>query len=120
MKRTILHTIAFIFLFVSSCQKEPFIRFGFDTEFEKNSQGLVIMNVDKNSKSITLTGEIIVVEGEILVELIDPTGENAFIGHLVSPLNQQVNESFDAIPGNWKLKYKSIEGEGSINLHLNE
>ncbi|MHC1702875.1 MAG: hypothetical protein AB9846_03100 [Tenuifilaceae bacterium] len=103
----------------NSCQKEPIIWFGFDCDFGEKSQGLTIMNVGSSTKSITLTGEVVVAEGEVLVELIKPIGETTFSSHLISPKSFYVNETFTAIPGNWKLMYKSIEGKGSLTLHLN-
>lgn len=106
-------------LLTCSCQKEPIIRFGFDCDFGKNSQGLTIMNVGSSAKSITLKGEVFVNEGEVLVELINPTGETIFSNHFISPKSFNVNETFTAITGKWKLKYKSIEGNGSLTLHLN-
>jgi hypothetical protein len=119
MKKIITVMLAAVLTFASSCLKEPIIRFGFDCDYGKNSQGLTIMNVGRSAKSITLTGEVVVAEGEILVELIDPTGETIFSSHLISPKSFNVNETFTAISGNWKLKYKSIEGNGSLKLHLN-
>ncbi len=77
------------------------------------------MNVGSSAKSITLTGEVVAAEGEILVELVNPFSEIVYTGHLVSPLALEINESYQAISGNWKLKYRSLEGEGSISLHLN-
>lgn len=118
-KRVNLPAALMLLLLASSCQKEPIIRFGFDCDFEKNSHGLTIMNVDSSAKSITLSGEVAVNEGEILVELENPTGEIVFNGHLVSPINIEINESYQAVSGNWKLKYNSLEGEGSLTLHLN-
>lgn len=108
-----------ILILASSCQKEPIIRFGFDCDFGKSSQGLTIMNVSSSTKSITLTGDVSVSEGEILVELINPLDEIVFSNQLTSPNTLHVNESFPAISGNWKLKYKSLDGEGAIKLHLN-
>jgi hypothetical protein len=118
-KRVNLPAALMLLLLASSCQKEPIIRFGFDCDYEKNSQGLTIMNVSSSTKSITLTGEVVVSDGEVLVELENPTDEIVFSGHLVSPINIEINESYQAVSGNWKLKYKSLEGIGSINLHLN-
>lgn len=117
LKINIFATI--IILLASSCQKEPFNRFGFDCDFEKNSQGLTIMNVSSSAKSINLKGEVAMEVGEVLVELENPTGEIVFNGHLVSPIALDVNEIYQAVSGNWKLKYKSLGGIGSINLHLN-
>lgn len=108
-----------VLLATVSCQKEPVIRFGFDTEFGKNSQGLTVMNVGKTSNVVSLEGEIVVMEGHVLVELIDPMGDTVFTSNLPAPLSQYVNNSFPAVKGNWKLKYTSMEGAGLINLHLN-
>lgn len=119
MKKIIILVLAAALAFVASCQKEPIIRFGFDCDFGKNSQGLTIMNVSSSAKSITLTGDVSVSVGEILVELIDSSGEIVFSNQLTSPNTLHVNESFPVISGNWKLKYKSLEGVGAINLHLN-
>jgi filamentous hemagglutinin family protein len=110
--------IVLILLLTSSCQKEPDIRFGFDADFGKNSHGLTIMNVVKNTQTISLKGNIAVTDGEILVELINPDGDIVFVQNLKSPESLDVNESFPAVEGNWKLKYASIEGVGSVTLHL--
>jgi hypothetical protein len=117
--KTAINSILTILLLASSCQKEPIIHFGFDTDFEKNSRGLTIMNVTNSTEAITLTGEVFVTEGEILIELVAPSGETVFSSLVIAPQILHVNESFKAISGNWKLKYNSIEGDGSIILHLN-
>lgn len=85
-KRLSLPVAIMLLLLASSCQREPIIRYGFDCDFGKNSQGLTIMNVGSSVKSITLIGEVAVDEGEVLVELEDSTGEIVFIGHVVSPI----------------------------------
>ena len=116
--KTAFNSILTVLLLASSCQKEPLIRFGFDTDFEKNSEGLTIMTVNNSPETITLTGEVFVTEGEVLIELIAPSGEIVFSSLVTSPKIQHVNESYQTISGNWKLKYKSLEGDGSIILHL--
>jgi hypothetical protein len=118
-KRVNLPAGLLLLLLASSCQKEPIIRFGFDCDFGKNSQGLTIMNVSSSAKSITLTGDVLVSEGDLLVELVNPSSEIVFTNQFATPKTLHVNESFPAISGNWKLKYKSLEGVGAINLHLN-
>jgi len=111
--------VCFIVLFlVFACETEPEIRFGFDTEFNKYSQGLSAMNVSNKSQVINLKGDITLKEGQVLVELINPAGDTLFTRHLLSPESMIVNESFQAVSGNWKLKYKSIEGNGLLILHL--
>ncbi len=104
---------------VLTCQKEPVIRFGFDADFGENSRGLSIMIVDSTSRVVSLKGEIVAMEGQVLVELISPQGEAVFTSLLPAPENLYVNESFPAVPGNWKLRYQSMEGTGLITLHLN-
>jgi hypothetical protein len=118
MKYAFFYTSLLIFIAVS-CQEEPILRFGFDTEFDKNSQGLTIMSVGNTKESIVLFGEIMLSEGEISVELTDPLGENLFKCHLKSPVYFNVNELFETVPGYWILKYKSFGGIGSIVLHMN-
>ena len=118
MKNLIFGTFLAIVLLFSACRKESINRFGFDTLFNKSSQGLTIMRVDKNNAQIKLTGEVVVNEGGILIELIDPTGETAYFGHFLAPNVLNVNELFNALPGNWKLKYSSVNGMGSLKLHL--
>ncbi len=118
-RRINLPAILALLLLVVSCQKEPIIRFGFDSDFGKNSQGITIMNSSSGAKTITLTGKIVLNEGGVLLELNDPIGKNVFTNQLVSPTILNVEESFPAVSGNWKLKYKSLDGEGSIKLHLN-
>ena len=115
----IFKSLIAILVLTSSCQKEPINRFGFDADFERYSRGLSIMNVSNKAEAITLTGEVFVTEGEILVELIAPSGEAVFSSNVISPQILHVNESFEAISGNWKLKYTSLDGDGSIILHLN-
>ena len=119
MKSTMIIISLLLFFLTSSCFKEPIIRFGFDTGFDKKSQGLTIMNVGNSAATITLQGNLVVTEGEVLVDLLNPKGETVFQSHLISPKSVQVNESFTAAKGNWKLKYKSMEGVGSLTLHLN-
>src|SRR6056297_840277 len=117
--KNILKSLIAILVLTSSCQKEPINRFGFDADFERNSRGLTIMNVNNRAGSITLTGEVFVTEGEILIELIAPSGEEVFSSNVISSKILHVNESFKAISGNWKLKYTSLDGDGTIILHLN-
>lgn len=119
MKTNMLPVLILLIFACVTCQKEPVIRFGFDTDIGENSRGLSIMFVDRTSRIVSLKGEIVVMEGQIQVELISPRGEAVFTSLLRAPENLYVNESFPAVPGNWKLRYQSIEGAGLITLHLN-
>lgn len=118
-KTTMLPAALMLLLLTSSCQKEPFIRFGFDCDFGKKSQGLTIMHAKSNTKTISLIGNIVVREGEVLVALTNPSGEVLFKRLIKAPEVLSINESFQASKGNWSLKYSSLEGEGTLVLHLN-
>lgn len=118
MKNILTGSLLAGMLMFAACFKEPDIRFGFDTDFTKNSKGLTIMYVNKNVSVIKLSGGTMISEGELVVELIDPAGITAFIGHYTSPGHVVVNEWFNATAGNWKLKYNSINGTGSLKMHL--
>ena len=119
MKMKILSVLLLILLFSVSCEKEPDIRFGFDTEFGKNSKGISIMNVSRSSLSIRLKGDVVLNEGEISIELVDPSGEVLFEKNIISIGSLCLEESFYSVPGNWTLRYKSKEGSGHLILHLN-
>jgi len=115
-------TIAFLAVsiaLITSCERDPAIRFGFDSQFDKGSQGLSIMAVNKVVVSVYLFGNVGIDEGEIEVELIDPDGFAVYNVKLCNQEDLQVNKTFSAVPGFWKLKYKSFDGTGVINLHLN-
>ncbi len=119
MKSSFKYVSILILFLMLSCQKESIIRFGFDTDFGRNSHGLSIMHVGKQVKRISLEGELFVSEGGVLLELINPNRETVFTIQPQSPENLYLDESFQAVSGNWKLKYRSIEGSGTITLHLN-
>jgi hypothetical protein len=118
MKNALLTSLV-LFLLLYACYEDPVIRFGFDTEFGKNSQGLTMMEVSNNQKAVTLRGDVFVTSGGILVELINPKGEIVFTNQITFPNSLFVNEAFHSVSGTWRLKYKSLEGTGSITLHLN-
>lgn len=101
-----------------SCEKESFIRFGFDSPINKNSDGLVIADISSNVKQIYLNGFITLTEGEAIVYLLDPNGDSIYSETILAPNELNINETFEAKPGYWKLKYKSNEGVGEIDLHL--
>lgn len=103
----------------SSCHKEVETRFGFDSQFDRDSRSLTIMNVNKSADMVKLEGEINVNEGEVLVELIDPVGLSVFSTKISAPEKLTISRSYGSVAGNWKLKYQSLEGTGTIHLHMN-
>lgn len=119
MNKIIQIFLAAVLFVFSSCQKESIIRFGFDCDFGKDSQGLTIIKVGSSANTIILTGEITLAEGGVFMQLLNPEEEIVFSRERFMPGNLRVNQSFQATAGIWKLKYQSFEGKGSINLHLN-
>ncbi len=121
MKNRTLRIITGICLMLLiSCEKVPQTRFGFDAQFYNNDQGLCIMAVGHAADEITLNGTIEMYDGELEVELIDPDGCAMYAKIFQITGVQHINETFTATPGYWKLKYKSRQGAGSIDLHLNK
>jgi hypothetical protein len=113
--------VCFVLLFsTGACQQELVVRVGFDTVFEKNSTGISNLHVNNNALTVNLTGEITLNDGQVLVELINSAGVTVFATQIITPGNFSVNESYPAVQGNWKLKYKSTEGTGLLILHLTD
>lgn len=119
MKTILVILTAICLMLFSSRKRDSEIRYGFDSQFYKNSKGISIMAVDKAVESIYLYGSVEIEEGKFKVDLIDNEGETAYSLILDDPEKLEVNETFKAEPGYWKLKYKSYGGKGNINLHLN-
>jgi hypothetical protein len=118
MNKTLFLIAVTIFLLTSACFKDPDIRFGFDTLFGSKSQGISMMNVSSNVQTVSLKGDVVVTKGEVLVELVTPGDEPIFTRTLKSPGSMYINESYTSEKGTWKLKYNSIEGTGTLKLHL--
>lgn len=118
MNKTLFLITVGVLLLSGSCFKDPDIRFGFDTLFGSNSQGVSIMNVSSSVSTITLKGDVVITSGEVFVELTGPGDEPIFTRTLKSPASIHIDESYQAAPGNWKLRYNSNEGTGTLKLHL--
>ena len=108
-----------IFLLIS-CDKEPYINFGFDSPIDKNSNGLVIADISHLVQNIYLNGFISLAEGEVEISLLNPNGIAVYSKTILAPIELNINETFEAKPGYWKLKYLSREGDGEIDLHLHK
>ena len=118
MKTLLVTLIGISLILMNSCERDHSIRFGFDSPFSKNSKGLSIMAIDRAARSVYLYGILEIEEGEIEVELINGNGLVVNTIKLNDQEKLQVNKMFKAVPGFWKLKYKSKEGKGIIKLHL--
>lgn len=104
---------------LASCVKDSYNRYGFDSDFGKDSSGLTLMSISSKVSSIALSGNIIMGSGEMKVEFIDPDGFIVYSRDFFAPGNYFVNETFKASHGIWRLRYTSMEGTGSIDLHAN-
>ena len=120
MKKTNILIYMVVTLFLISCEKEPYINLGFDSPINKNSNGLVIADISREVERVYLNGFIFLLEGEVELILINPRGISVYSRVITGPIELRINESFDAVPGFWKLKYLSREGMGEIDLHLNK
>ncbi len=103
---------------LGSCEKIEIRNFGFDTDFERNSTGLTMMDVASHINTLRLDGDISVDSGEVKVELIDPDGYLIYEAYFHAPGDYYVNETIKASRGIWKLRYSSIDGTGNLDLHL--
>jgi hypothetical protein len=119
MNNNILIFITLVALLFSACEKEPAIRFGFNTEYNTSSQGITIMHSDDVAHDLTLTGCITVESGSVYIELLSPMGEVAFSIMLNTPGIFNIDEKFQNYSGNWVLKYRSLGGKGQLTLHIN-
>jgi len=120
MKKENILWISLIALIVFACHKEPYINFGFNSEINKNSEGLVIKCVPNKTQAVYLIGELKLSEGTVKVELTRPDGSTAFAKEFLSPESIIINEGFAACGGCWTLKYNSNQGKGAIDLHLTD
>lgn len=119
MNNGILMVLAFFALIMLACEKESPKRFGFNTQYDTNSQGLTIMHVNRNSQCIELDGSVEVFSGTICIELLNPRDEVIFSTQVDTPGVFRINEEFQNYNGKWVLKYRSIGGKGQLILHLN-
>lgn len=119
MKRFIQILVVIIVFVFNSCEIEPLSRVGFNSSIGKDSSGLTILDVKSNNEPVFLVGTMVITEGIVEVELINPEGIAIYSKRFQSSASSKIDESFHAVPGYWKLKYKSYQGVGNIDLHLN-
>lgn len=101
-----------------SCKKESISSVGFHSEFIAHSKGLTLMEVRNNVEFLTLIGKIEIKKGRIEVKLLGPDEFAVYSLEVEQPEIIQINRTFGATKGFWKLSYQSMEGEGAINLYL--
>jgi hypothetical protein len=105
-------------LLFHACQKEMLSSVGFDTVIEENGSGLTILYLDEDVRTVRLEGIVTLSKGELEVELLDPNGRAVYGETLQGSETLEVDASFDASKGYWKLRYKSLQGVGTMDLHV--
>jgi hypothetical protein len=114
---TVLILTLFIVIF-ASCERESYINFGFDSPVNKDSKGIVVVDISHSYDRVFLSGHIRLSEGAVEVILVNPNGVTVFSKTLVAPDELHVNETFEATRGFWKMEYTSRNGKGYIDLHV--
>ncbi len=110
--------VLFVPVFLSSCYDFPMNRLGFHSAFDNDSNGVTIARVDRFTDYIYLEGTVKIEQGEVEIELVDPAGEIVYRNCLNSTGKTHIYQMFHASRGFWKLKYKSKNGTGIIDLHV--
>ncbi|MFO7621831.1 MAG: hypothetical protein R6W81_11305 [Bacteroidales bacterium] len=118
MKSTIILIYTAFLVIFASCEKESNINFGFDSPINKDSKGMLVVDISQSYARIFLSGYISLSEGEVEIILMNPNGVAIFSKTLVAPDELHVNEAFEASRGYWKLQYISRNGKGYIDLHI--
>ena len=106
-----------ILLIHNGCEDHFPVRTGFDTRFYPNDSGLVIAFINRNSEYVYLDGSIEIEGGKLEIIVEDPSG-NQLMDTLLPDGSSIVGEKFAANPGYWKLKYKSQDASGKMNIHI--
>ena len=118
MRKLSVTLIILTLSFLYACQKEPLSGVGFSSEIAGESSGLTILHVYRNVKNVYLEGSLVISEGEVQVNLLNPEGIEVYSQKLECSERIVVSKTFKASPGYWKLKYKSNHAGGRIDLHL--
>ncbi len=118
MKTNIILILTLVLVAFASCEKKPYMHFGFDAPVNKDSKGMVIADISQSYDRVFLSGYIRLSEGAVEVILMNPNGVAVFSKTLVAPDELHVNETFEATRGFWRMEYTSRNGKGYIDLHL--
>jgi len=125
MKNTLYLLLVLVTVFSTSCEKHwnydfEEIQYGFESEIHEYSKELILMKVTDNIPDIRLKGNIELYDGSVKITLIRPDGNTVFEEIITENTKSEVNQSFPAQKGCWKLRYESNKGKGFINLHMNQ
>ena len=93
-------------------------RYGFDCDFNNNGKGLVMSTVGNETETLKLQGGVVVEEGVLNVYLKAPSGDTVYNKAFEASKTIFIDTAFVAQSGIWSLSYKSFEGKGQLNLHI--
>lgn len=124
MKKLPYFLLAMGTLFLFSCTEHwkydlEDINYGFKSEIHEYSKEFILMKVKDQSTDIQLHGSIELHCGSVEIKVVSPEGNTIFKYRLTDRTQIELNETFPAQKGYWKLKYESDEGRGFINLQMN-
>lgn len=109
---TLLATVAF------ACTFKAEFRAGFETSFDPGSTGQSTLVIDDETDQLFLNGDIQVNEGALIISLTDPDQLAVIQDTIVAPADTTFSQNLAVSPGTWVLSYQSLNGSGTINLHL--
>jgi len=118
MKSFLVKVAALLSLVFCSCETTKLTQVGFNSAIEHNSTGTTILHVDTDLNSIVLKGDIFLKEGSLYVELINSENDIVYSRTFENSGQHIISEKFNSGIGFWKLKYKSINGNGEIVLKM--
>lgn len=118
MKKLIIIMLASGLLAAGACEKEALSRAGFSSPLTPGGSGQAALSVSHKAKDIQLKGTITLSEGQVELELLDPDQTRRYFQTIQAAANLQIQESYQAIPGEWTLGYRSEGGIGTIDLHI--
>lgn len=118
MKTVLILLTASLAMF-SSCENIPSERSGFELQFDAGSAGESSTTVEFSVTCVSLTGYISVSSGSIMAEVMSPSGAAVFTVTVDAPGEMIIDRSFPVEEGEWRLRYRSLNGKGHIRLHLN-
>ena len=96
------------------------LKYGFNSEIHPYSNEFILMKVNDNTTEVKLKGKVEISCGSIEIEVIQPDGTIVFEKEMTENVGTELNKTFRAQKGYWKLKYESNGSQGFIDLYLNQ
>jgi hypothetical protein len=103
---------------INACEPLRINSIGFSTAIDSHSTGITMMDVPEKQKELFLTGRVTLQSGAVCLSVEDPEGKKVYSDTIKAPSEVYLNRTLVSGPGVWVMRYTSLEGEGSMNLHL--